>query len=111
MGIDCEFRASAISNVERVVAISGVYKVYRPGEVSFCPADRWVITTMIKWVGDGYDPKGDLDARGPKVAALLRSLRPYCADLEYGGDNGVPFERVTDGLISAIENARYQSLA
>lgn len=106
MGIDCEFRASSVADTERVLALPGVYKIYRPGETSFCPADRWVITSLIKWVGDGYDPKKDLGDRGPKVAALLRSLRLYCSDLEYGGDNGVPFEEVTDELILEIEGSR-----
>ena len=40
------------------------------------------------------------------MATLLRSLRAYCTDLEYGGDNRVPFEEVTDELILAIENSR-----
>jgi hypothetical protein len=102
VGIDCEFRASSISDVQSVLALPGVYKVYRPGECSFCPEDRWVITSLIKWVGEGYS-SGD---RGPRVATLLRSLRPYCADLEYGGDNGVPFDKVTDELIAEIEAAR-----
>lgn len=99
MGIDCEFRASTVFDVKGVLALPGVYKIYHPGETSFCPADRWVITTLIKWVGEGY-ASGN---RGPKVAELLRSLRLYCTDLEYGGDNGVPFERVTDALILEIE--------
>jgi len=106
MGIDCEFRASGVSDVDRVLAVPGVYEGYRPGQTSFCPADRWVITSLIKWVGEGYDPRNDLEDRGPKVAALLRALRPYCTDLEYGGDNGVPFEEVTDALILEIESAR-----
>lgn len=105
MGIDCEFRASSVSDVEVVLALPGVYEVYRPGEASFVPADRWVITTMIKFVshGDwsGYPP----DGRAPKVAALLRSLRLYCTDLEYGGDNAIHFERVTDAMISEIEES------
>lgn len=106
MGIDCEFRASSISDVDSVLALPGVHKIYRPGETSFCPEDRWVITTLIKFVGhgdwSGYAP----DSRAPKVAALLRSLRLYCTDLEYGGDNGVPFERVTDEMISEIEESK-----
>ncbi len=106
MGIDCEFRASSISDVESVRALLGVYKVYQPGETSFCPPDRWVITTRIRWVGEGCDPRNDLDERAPRVAALLRSLRPYCIDLEYGGDNGVPFEAVTDELILSVEQMR-----
>ena len=105
MGIDCEFRASSISDVDSVLALPGVYKVYRPGETSFCPKDRWVVTTLIKFVGhgdwSGYAP----DSRVPKVAALLRSLRLCCIDLEYGGDNAIPFERVTDEMISEIERA------
>jgi len=106
MGIDCEFRASSITDVPRVLALPGVYQVYRPGETSFCPADRWVITTQIRWVGYGCDPRNDLAERGPKVAVLLRSLLLYCTSLEYGGDNGVPFEEVTDALISEIEKAQ-----
>lgn len=102
MGIDCEFRASNVADFECVLALPGVHQIYRPGEASFCPADRWTITSLIRWVGDGYAP-GD---RGPRVAALLRSLRHYCTDLEYGGDNGVPFEKVTDELILEIENSR-----
>ena len=105
MGIDCEFRASSISDVDSVLALPGVWKIYRPGERSFCPKDRWVIATLIKFVshGDwtGYPP----DSRVPVVVALLRSLRLHCADLEYGGDNAVPFERVTDEMISEIEDA------
>jgi len=105
MGIDCEFRASSIIDVSSVLALPDVHKIYRPGETSFCPEDRWVITTLIKFVGhgdvSGYAP----DSRVPKVAALLRTLRLYCTDLEYGGDNGVPFESVTDVMISEIERA------
>jgi len=103
VSIDCEFRASSIHDVEHVLALPGVYKVYRPGECSFCPEDRWVITSLIRWVGEGGYPSDD---RGPRVAALLRSLRHYCTDLEYGGDNGVPFEKVTDELIAEIEATR-----
>jgi hypothetical protein len=101
MGIDCEFRASEVRDVDSVLALPGVYKVYRPGERSFCPVDRWVITSLIRWVGEGYRP----DDRGPRVATLLRSLRRLCVDLEYGGDNGVPFEKVTDELIAEIEGS------
>jgi len=105
MGIDCEFRASSISDVDSVLALPDVHKIYRPGETFSCPEDRWVITTLIKFVGhgdwSGYAP----DSRVPRVAALLRSLRLYCTGLEYGGDNGVPFEEVTDAMISEIEQA------
>jgi hypothetical protein len=105
MGIDCEFRASSISDVDSVLALPDVHQIYRPGEMSFCPSDRWVITTMIRFVGhgdwSGYTP----DNRVLKVAALMRSLRLYCTDLEYGGDNGVPFERLTDEMILEIERA------
>ena len=105
MGIDCEFRASNISDVDSVLALSGVHKIYRPGETSFCPDDRWVVTTLIKFVGhgdwSGYAP----DSRVSKVAALMRSLLLYCTDLEYGGDNGVPFERMTHEMILEIERA------
>lgn len=101
MGIDCEFRASSISDVASV--LPGVYEIHRPGETSFCPEDRWVITTLIRWVGEGY--RADITGRGPRVAGLLRSLRLYCADLEYGGDNRVPFERVTDEMTSEIERS------
>lgn len=107
MGIDCEFRASSISDVGRVRALPGVHAIYRPGETSFCPEDRWVITTLIKFVGhgdwSGYDPHAD--NRAALVAPLLRSLRLYCTDLEYGGDNAIPFEHVTDAMISEIEEA------
>jgi hypothetical protein len=104
MGIDCEFRASSISDVDIVLTLHGVYKIYRPGQTS-CP-DRWVITTLIKFVGhgdwSGYKP----DGRVPTVAKLMRSLRLYCADLEYGGDaEQVPFEKVTDSMISEIEGS------
>ena len=75
MGIDCEFRASSITDVARVSALPGVYKVYRPDEESFCPADRWVITTLIKFVGHGDESGYAPDGRVPKVAALLRSYR------------------------------------
>ena len=105
MGIDCEFRASRIDDVNSVLALPGVHKIYRPGETSFCPEDRWVITTLIKFVGHGDWSGYALDSRVPKVVALLRSLRLHCTDLEYGGDNGVPFERVTDEMISEIEEA------
>ena len=105
MGIDCEFRASSISDVDSVLALPGVYKIYRPGEESFCPADRWTITTMIKFVGYGDWPGYPPNSRVPKVVALLRTLRLYCADLEYGGDNATAFERVTDEMISEIEEA------
>lgn len=105
MGIDCEFRASSISDVNSVLALPGVYKVYRPGEITSCPEDCWVITTLFKFVGHGDWSGYASDARVPILVALLRSLRLYCADLEYGGDNAVPFERVTDEMISEIERA------
>lgn len=105
MGIDCEFRASSISDIDSVRALPGVHAIYRPGEAPFCPEDRWVITTLIKFVGhgdwSGYHPH--TDNRATKVTSLLRSLRLYCTDLEYGGDNAIAFERVTDEMISEIE--------
>jgi hypothetical protein len=103
MGIDCEFRASSISDVAHVLALPGVYKIYHPGETR-CP-DRWVITTVIKFVGHGIWTGYPPDGRVSTVAALLRSLCLLCADLEYGGDNGVAFEKVTDGMIREIEGS------
>lgn len=108
MGIDCEFRASSISAVSSVLALPGVFRIYRPGETRL--KDRWVIVTLIKFVGHGNWSGYPSDKRVPEVAALLRSLRLYCADLEYGGDNGVPFERVTDEMISEIEGTVPQIL-
>ena len=143
MGIDCEFRASSVSDVDAVLALPGVYQIYRPkgdprerrcssdpererclvpqpvedlsprrrsrvprgSDDAISSADRWVITTLLKFVGHGdwtgYPP----DGRERIVAALMRSLRPLCADLEYGGDNGVPFYPVTDEMIAEIEGA------
>lgn len=73
--------------------------------IAVSPADRWVITTLLKFVGHGdwtgYPP----DGRERIVAALMRSLRPLCADLEYGGDNGVAFYPVTDEMIAEIEGS------
>ena len=101
MGIDCQFQAADVTDIDRVAALDGVGAVFRPGMCSWAEKrDHWTITTQI---GEGYPP-GD---RGPRVAALLRALRPYCVDLEYGGDCGsawlVP---VTDELILKIEEAR-----
>ena len=114
MGIDCEFRASGISDVDVVLALPGVYKIYRqhrlavddrPGETgpAYCPNDRWVITTLIEFVSHGKWTGYPPDGRARVVAKLMRSLRLNCTDLEYGGDNGVPFEEVTDAMIAEIE--------
>jgi len=99
MGIDCEFRTSSIRDVNVVRALPGVHKIYPPEDTwEGC----WVITTLIKFVGHGNWTGYASDGRESEVAALLRSLRQYCTDLEYGGDNGVPFEKVTDAMILEI---------
>ena len=102
MGIDCEFRASSISDVDAVRALPDVFNVLKRPSGS---DGYWSITTLIRFVGHGVRSGYAPDDRAPKVVALLRALRPYCTDLEYGGDNGVWFERVTDEMISEIERA------
>lgn len=99
MGIDCEFRATSVLDVDRVRAIPGVHEIYAPGEGGILgePA-RWVITTAVRWVGRGYAT----NERRPRVAALIEALRECCVDLEYGGDNAVPFVEVTDELIASV---------
>jgi len=101
MGIDCEFRASAVLDVDRVKALPGVCWVYRPGQGgALGHKTKWVIGTTIKWVGPGYAT----NERRPRVAALIRALRECTRDLEYG-DGGYysPFVEVTDELIAEIE--------
>ena len=100
MGIDAAFQASHVTDVARVEALPNVYKVYRPGSTSFA-SDCWAITTLMRWPGFDADYT-TAELRAP-VLALMRALRPYCTDLEYGGDNGTWFEKVTDELIAAIE--------
>ena len=81
MGIDCEFRATSISDVNSVLALPGVYKVYRPEEASRCPSDRWVITTLIRFVGHGDWSGYTRDNRVPVVAALMRPNRKISSTL------------------------------
>lgn len=104
MGVDVEFAAVTIDNESLIRSLPGVHAIYPPGECSWRSdrPDRWIITTMIRWVGEGYSP-GD---RGPRVAALIRALWPHCTGLEYGGDNLVDFVEVTDALIREIEEDR-----
>ena len=100
MGIDVEFRAASVTDRDRILTLSGVCDVYAPGEGGVLgDRTRWIITTIVHWVGPGYAT----DERRPRVAALIRAMLECTTGLEYGGDYGVPFVEVTPELIAEIE--------